>query len=103
MDPNYIGPTEYEYYKQSHPPRYSDYSKRTQEQLIHDVNVAHDNLKRQVRINDKLVQQIDWLIGQLKRERTWRKWLMTAMGLTWAVIWWLLKFTAPLIVKGLAK
>jgi hypothetical protein len=102
-DPNYIDPTDYEYYKQRFPPRQSNYFQRTPQELAKDINVAHDNLRAQMRINDKLVAQIRELITQLKRERLWRKLLWTGLGMTWAVLWFLIKVTAPLIVNGLAK
>jgi hypothetical protein len=102
-DPNYIDPTDYEYYKQLNPPRHSNYFNRTPQEMARDINIAHDNLRQQMRINDRLVAQIRDLIKQLDRERKWRKLLSAALGLTWAVIWYVIKFAAPLIVKGLAK
>jgi hypothetical protein len=107
MDPNYIGPTEYEYYKQVYPPKRSNYTQRTPAELTRDINVAHDNLRQQVRINDKLVAWNRQLEKQLGKEKFWRKMLVSALGLTWlswaGAFWYVFKLAAPLIVKGMAK
>ncbi|HUD64670.1 MAG TPA: hypothetical protein VMQ17_08835 [Candidatus Sulfotelmatobacter sp.] len=96
MDPFSIDPHEYEYYKQVHPPRVTDYTKRTPEQMARDITVCHDNLRRQIRINDKLV-------AQLEREKIWRRVLISAVVGQWTVLLILFKWGLPLAMKGLGK
>jgi hypothetical protein len=108
-DPLYIDPTEYEYYKQTHPPRVSDYTRRSPEELARDVTICHDNLRRQIRINDKLIAQLErekaWretILAKLEQEKLWRKvlgWMVTGLG---AVNLIMLKVGLPLVLKGLA-
>lgn len=117
MDPEVLNPTEYEYYKQTNPPKYSDYTHRTPEEIASDLIVAHTNLKRQQFVNTKLVDSLRQLtrqndrrigeVAQLKRQvhrgEVRVKALMGAIGVTWTVIGILLKVGLPLILKGLAK
>ena len=94
-DPLYIDPTEYEFYKQTHPPRISDYTRRSPEELAADITVAHDNLRRQIRINDKL-------LAQLERERVWRRVLTWLVGFQFATILIIFRALLPLALRGLA-
>lgn len=95
-DPFYIDPSDLEFYKPVHPPRITDYTTRTPEQLAKDITVCHDNLRRQIRINDKLV-------AQLEREKIWRKVLIAAVVGQWTVLVILFKWGLPLAMRGLVK
>jgi hypothetical protein len=95
MDSLHIDPTEYEYYKQEHPPRVSDYTRRSPEQLAKDVTVCHNNLRKQIGINYKLV-------AQLEREKIWRRVLVCAVLAQWGVFLIMFKVGLPLALRGLA-
>jgi hypothetical protein len=95
-DPDLLEATEYEYYKQTHPPRLTDYSKRTPEELAHDVTVLHDFLKKLVREKDVIRKT---LIAERKASRLWRKLLVFALLGTWAGIGGAIKIILPILAK----
>lgn len=95
-DPLAINPEDLEFYKQSDPPRVSDYTKRTSAELARDVTVCHNNLRKQIHINTKL-------LAQLEREKVWRKFLIWLVGAQWAVFLIVFKEVLPLVLKGLGK
>lgn len=97
-DPDVMDSTSYEYYKQVNGVR-SDYGKRSQTDLIRDVNIAHDFIKKLVHEKDQ-IRQAQFLHSE--RELKWRKILWWALGATWALIGWLIKFLLPYAVKGMA-
>ncbi len=105
-----LRPSDYEFYRpiEAPPGGFPGYDKpRSTTQLQVDLNIAHDRLKQQVRVNDKLLSQIAKLSKTLEREKQWRNWLLTALILTWTswagAIWWASKVLAPVIVKGLSQ
>jgi ABC-type nickel/cobalt efflux system permease component RcnA len=74
---------EFKYYQPS--ARTRDYSRPpTQEELTHDLNKAHDNIKHLVRDNDRLHKNQHW-------QRIWTKILSAGVVGSWAVILMLLK------------
>ena len=103
-----LRPCDYEYYRPIPPPPggFPGYEKlRSPQQLQLDLNVAHDRIKQQVRVNDKLLFSMQRMEKELAQERKWRKLLTTALGLSWAswisAVWWLSKVISPLIIKGI--
>ena len=79
-----------------------DYSKRTPGQIAGDVNHLFVLFRKQIKENDRLRYAALILSKQLKREKLWRKWLITLVASMWGLFIWLVKIAAPLIVKGLA-
>ena len=91
----------FEYYKETHPPKLSDYKHRAPELLAKDVTVAHDNIRKLVAENDLMRAQ---LLAAQKNFATWKKYFMWAFGATWTFIAFLFKLLMPYLVKGfLAK
>jgi hypothetical protein len=103
MDPLYLDPTDYEYYKQRNPPPggFRGYDEpRSIAQLHADLNKAHDNMKKQQHVNDVL-----W--KTLMTERKWRRRLVRALIASWVLwsgaFWYVFKWAAPYIIQGIGK
>jgi hypothetical protein len=83
-------PTEFQYYVTRHGVR-SDYSKRTPEQLVRDVNVLHDFTRKLVREKDSISKQL----RRAQRRLDVAGWKLWALGIVvtgeGAVIGWLVK------------
>lgn len=103
-DPDVTHPGDPEYYKPSPypgPGLHSDYSRRSHEQLIRDVNVAHDFLKKLVAEKDGLHRRLIEQELELGRERRWRKLLIAALGFTWVSFAAVMKYIIPYVVEGI--
>jgi hypothetical protein len=110
-DDSYIlRPSDYEFYQKSNfPAIFPGYDPkkflRPPDQLQIDINRAHDNLKRQQVVNDKLYRQ--WRMAETRLARAEKRviWLWAALGATWAswigVIWWVSQQLAPVVWKAL--
>jgi hypothetical protein len=68
-------------------PSYSE--PRSIVQLQHDLNKAHDNLKRQVRINTTINKKLTNAENALRWEIIWRRILTSAIAVAFALIGWL--------------
>ena len=99
-DPNLFTPADSDYYKIV-PGVLTDYSKRTHEQLVNDVNVLHDFTKRLVHEKDELWQTLRNVRAELQRERNWRRGLTTALGFTLVTVGGVLKFLIPYAIRGM--
>jgi hypothetical protein len=102
-DPAALDPTSYQYYAERNPPSYWYEKPRTLQQLQLDLNKAHDNLRTQVRVNDVLRRQNTVIAKAIKRERNWRRALVTVVGSLIGFIGWAFVHLGPFIVKGMAK
>lgn len=84
-------PAEFQFYVQRRGvkefPSYSE--PRTIVQLQHDLNKAHDNLKRQVRINTSINTKLSNSDTALRWERIWRRILTGAIAVEFGLIGWL--------------
>ena len=77
-DPEVQNSTEFSYYIQRKGIRY-DYSRRSPEQLVEDVNRAHDFLR-------KLVREKDGMQRKLDRQWLWIKVLGASVAGAWALV-----------------
>ena len=83
----------------------SECQKTPSESYCQTINRAHDNLKRQQVVNDKLYRQ--WRMAETRLARAEKRviWLWAALGATWAswigVIWWVSQQLAPVVWKAL--
>ena len=100
-----VRPCDYEFYQQVPKPPQGWPERDSPKALRKSVDRAHDNFLKQARVNDKLQKQLLEMEDVLKKERKWRKWLISALVLTWTswagVVWWASKVLAPIVVKGL--
>jgi hypothetical protein len=102
MQPGFLqGADDQPQYYRFVPGIYSDYSKRSHEQLVEDVKVLHDFTKRLVREKDELWICLQEVRKELRRERRWRNALLTALGFTMVTIGGILKFLIPYAIKGM--
>src|SRR6266567_2243670 len=85
MDPEIQQPTEFEYYIAQHG-RVTDYSKRSNAQLIKDVNKLHEFLRKLLREKDIINEKLAHAIEKLHWEVIWRRILTAAVLGQWAVI-----------------
>ena len=102
-----LRPCDYEFYQQVPQPPQGWPERDSPKALRKSLDKAHDNLNKQRTVNDKLQKQLLDMEEVLVTERNWRKWLITALALTWTswagAVWWLSKVLAPLVLKGLSK
>ena len=89
---------QFEYYRESHPPKLSDYKHRTAEQLAKDVSVAHDNMRKMVVEKDLMRSEF---IRSQRNFRWWKKAFIWALLATWAIIGLLFKTFAAYAIKGM--
>jgi hypothetical protein len=97
IDP--IDPSEY-YEDKPVPP--GGWPKRTRPSLESE-NKLHTNLRNLVVEKDRIIEQGNSLVAELKKERRWRNVLMTALGTTWAVLIYVLKLLVPYAIKGMMR
>jgi hypothetical protein len=110
-DPDVLQPSSIEFYRKPtlmpefytpQPPPPGGWPKRNSlDALERAANAAHDNVRKMVGVNDRMRKdQLD-LIGLLKKERRWRRWLIGALVATWSALGLLLKVLLPYLVKGI--
>jgi hypothetical protein len=86
-----------------HPGQWSDYTKRSHEQLVLDLNAAWDRIKALLHENNELAKRVIDLTNELETERKWRRWQNAAFVATWGAIIGLFKFLVPYLVKGILQ
>ena len=77
-----------QYYVARRPPLLSDYSRRNPQQMAHDLNVAHDFIRKLVREKD---QMRDHFNDRLRRHRTWVRLLTAGLVTAWAALGWIVQ------------
>jgi hypothetical protein len=90
-----------EYYDEKPAPP-GGWPKRTRPSLQSE-NKLHTNLRNLVIEKDRIIEQGNCLVAELKKERRWRNILMTALGTTWAVLIYVLKLLVPYAIKGMMR
>ena len=85
MDPEVQQPTEFEDYIAQHG-IVTDYSKRSNAQLIKDVNKLHEFLRKLLREKDVINERLSAALEKLHWEVIWRRILTAAVLGQWAVI-----------------
>lgn len=79
---------QFEYYVATRPPLLSDYSRRSPEQMAHDLNVAHDFIRKLVREKDQMREDFN---ERLRRQRTWVRILTTGLLTAWGALGWIVQ------------
>jgi hypothetical protein len=78
QNPDVQDPTKFIYYVTREGIKY-DYSRRDTVNLAHDVNVAHDFIR-------KLIREKDALRGTIERQKLWIKVLGAATAGVWGIV-----------------
>jgi hypothetical protein len=78
QNPEIQDPTDFIYYVTREGIKY-DYSRRDPKNLVHDVNVAHDFIR-------KLIREKDALRGTIERQKLWIKVLGAATAGVWGIV-----------------
>jgi hypothetical protein len=97
-----LQPSEFEFYRpEPKPPISVPIPRRDSPQaLLKALNVAHNNIRQLVSEKDQLKAASLKLYQQQKLQL---KIFLAAMGLTWTIVGWLLKFLLPYAVHGMLK
>jgi hypothetical protein len=101
-----LEPSDFEFYRPGQKPSpvsvpgYKPQRRDSPEQLLKALNVAHNNIRQLVTEKDQLKS------ASLKLHQTQKlqlKLFLAAMGVTWTIVGWVLKFLIPYAVHGMAK
>ena len=84
-------PTEVSYYQATKPPLLSDYSRRSPAQMSHDLNIAHDFIRKLVTEKDHINGRLGNALLRLQSQKLWIKMLTASVVASWAVIGWIVK------------
>lgn len=98
MDPEIQNPTEFAYYVAQNGIS-TDWSKRSHAQLVKDVNVLHDFVRKLVKEKDEINAKLADALDRLKWEGIWVKILTAAVVAQWFAIGVLVKELLPFMVK----
>lgn len=95
-----LQPSELEYYRsQPKPPISVPILRRDSPQaLLKALNVAHNNIRQLVSEKDQLKAAS---LKLYKLQKLQLKLFLAAMGLTWTIVGWLLKFLIPYAIHGM--
>jgi hypothetical protein len=78
--------SEFQYYRQTHPARKRDYMHPSVDEMAHDLNVAHDFIKKLVTEKDQLRNRVEFVTSRLGWRNIWTRILVAAVVAQWAVI-----------------
>lgn len=79
------------YYVATRPPLLSDYSRRSPDQMAHDLNVAHDFIRKLVREKDALRDDLAREGRRLDLEKIWVRICSVGVVAAWGVLGWIVK------------
>lgn len=91
-------PPKLEIYRQTN--TRANWNNPTREEMIKSLNVAHSANRTMVTALD---QNRLLLIQERERSKNWRNLLLWALGATWTVLGFMLKFLLPWAIKGMAR
>src|ERR1051325_2916283 len=98
-----LEPSDFQFYRPGQKPSpvsvpgYKPQRRDSNEQLLKALNVAHTNIRQLVTENNQIKA------GSLQLHKTQKlqlKLFLAAMGVTWTIVGWVLKFLIPYAVHG---